>query len=176
MFLRTFGRRRPPTVKIGSFECVLEWIPCFCIECVWVECLNEVNEVVGVVFIATSHFLAVAPFLPIANGPRPWSVRSVPVHQWLKSQRSAVTAISTATSAFNALTDGPVMHPGRSARTLKMHFTKPVTFGFSGFSTGRRSMPEAGRSVLGPGQCSLLLRIIRSIIVCFCSVPVRGSP
>jgi hypothetical protein len=28
-------------------------------------------EVVGVVFIATNHFLAVAPFLPIADGPRP---------------------------------------------------------------------------------------------------------
>jgi hypothetical protein len=25
---------------------------------------------------------------------------------------------------------GPVMHPGRSARTLIIHFTKPVTFGF----------------------------------------------
>ena len=28
-------------------------------------------EVVGVVFIAPNHFLAVAPFLSIANGPRP---------------------------------------------------------------------------------------------------------
>jgi hypothetical protein len=28
-------------------------------------------DVVGVVFIATNHFLAVAPFLPTANGPRP---------------------------------------------------------------------------------------------------------
>jgi hypothetical protein len=53
-------------------------------------------EVVGVVFIATNHFLAVAPFLPTADGPRPWSGRSAPVYQRLKSQRSAVTAISTA--------------------------------------------------------------------------------
>jgi hypothetical protein len=26
--------------------------------------------------------------------------------------------------------NGPVVHPGRSARTLKIHFTEPVTFGF----------------------------------------------
>ena len=28
-------------------------------------------EVVGVVFIATNHFLAAAPILPTADGPRP---------------------------------------------------------------------------------------------------------
>jgi hypothetical protein len=53
-------------------------------------------EVVGVVFIATNHFLAVAPILPTAGGPRPWFGWSAPVHQRLKSQRSTVTAISTA--------------------------------------------------------------------------------
>jgi hypothetical protein len=53
-------------------------------------------EVDGVVFIATNHFLAVVSFLPTADGPCPWSGRSAPAHQWLKSQRSAVTAISTA--------------------------------------------------------------------------------
>jgi hypothetical protein len=52
-------------------------------------------EVVGFVFIAPNHFLAVAPFLPTADGPCPWSGRSGPAHQRLKSQRSAVTAIST---------------------------------------------------------------------------------
>jgi hypothetical protein len=26
-----------------SFECVLEWIPCSCIECVCVECLDVLN-------------------------------------------------------------------------------------------------------------------------------------
>jgi hypothetical protein len=29
-------------------------------------------EVVGVVFIAPNHYLGVAPFLPTADGPRPW--------------------------------------------------------------------------------------------------------
>jgi hypothetical protein len=45
-------------------------------------------EVVGVVFIATNHFLAVVFFLPIVDSLRPWSGRSTPVHQRLKSQRS----------------------------------------------------------------------------------------
>jgi hypothetical protein len=53
-------------------------------------------EVVGVVFKATNHFLAVAPFLPTADSPSPWSGRSAPAHQRLKSQRSAVMAISRA--------------------------------------------------------------------------------
>jgi hypothetical protein len=35
-------------------------------------------EVVGVVFIAHNHFLVVAPFLPTADGPCPWSGRSAP--------------------------------------------------------------------------------------------------
>jgi hypothetical protein len=50
-------------------------------------------EVVGVVFIASNHFLAVAPILPTADSPRSWFGRSAPAHQRLKSQWSAVTAI-----------------------------------------------------------------------------------
>jgi hypothetical protein len=38
-------------------------------------------EVVGVVFIASNHFLAVAPFLPTVDGPRPVFERSAHVHQ-----------------------------------------------------------------------------------------------
>jgi hypothetical protein len=53
-------------------------------------------EVVGVVFIASKHFLSVAPFLPTADGPRPWSGRSARAHQRLKSQQTTVTAISMA--------------------------------------------------------------------------------
>jgi hypothetical protein len=60
--------------------------------------------------------------------------------------------------------DGLVVHPGRSARTLKMHFTEPVTFGF--FNNGR-FVPEAGRSTLGLGRCSLLLQTVRSVNVVF---------
>jgi hypothetical protein len=40
-------------------------------------------EVVRVVFIAFNHFLAVAPFLPTADGPRPLSGQSAPAHQQL---------------------------------------------------------------------------------------------
>jgi hypothetical protein len=132
-------------------------------------------EVVGVVFIATNHFLAVAPFMPIADGPRLWSRRSAPAHQRLKSQRSAVTAISTVIvhlmhhhMSVKEVTDDLAVHPGRSARTLKMHFTELVTFRFFWFfSTTRRSAPKAGRSELGPGWCSLLLRTVRSVNSCF---------
>jgi hypothetical protein len=53
-------------------------------------------EVVGVVFLATNHFSVVAHFLPTVDDPRSWSGRSAPTHEWLKSQRSAVMAISTA--------------------------------------------------------------------------------
>jgi hypothetical protein len=79
-------------------------------------------EVVGVVFIASNHFLVVAPFLLIANDPRPWSGRSAPAHQRLKSQQSTVTAISTAIEhlmrrqmSYKAITNGPAVHPGYRA-------------------------------------------------------------
>jgi hypothetical protein len=55
-----------------------------------------------------------------------------------------------------AVADDPVVHPGRSTRTLKIHFTEPVTFGFSGFYPTVRSAPEAGRSALGLGRSVVL--------------------
>jgi hypothetical protein len=74
-----------------------------------------------------------------------------------------------------AVADSPVVHPGQSVRTLKIHFTEPVTFGFFWFSPTGRCAPEAGRSALGLGRCSLLRRTVHSVDLCFCSVPVRGS-
>jgi hypothetical protein len=88
-------------------------------------------EVVGVVFIASNHFLVVAPFLPTADGPRPLSKRSAPAHQRLKSQRSAVTTIvhlMCRQMSDKVVMDGPAVHLGRSVRTPKMHFTELVTF------------------------------------------------
>jgi hypothetical protein len=109
--------------------------------------------------------------------------RSVHAHQRLESQRSAVTAISTTIvhlmhrqMSDKVVADGPVMNPGQSVRTLKMHFTKLVTFGFSGFSTTGQFVPKVGRSALGLRPCSLLFQTIRSVNLCFCSAPVRGSP
>jgi hypothetical protein len=97
-------------------------------------------EVVGVVFKASNHFLAIASILPTVDGPRPWSGRSAPAHQRLKSQRLAVTAISMAIEHLmhrqisdKAVVDGPAVHPRRSARMLTMNFTKPVTLGFFWF-------------------------------------------
>jgi hypothetical protein len=83
--------------EIGSFDCVLNGLLALVLNVedwnAWVKQM----EVVGVVFIALNHFLVVAPFLPTADGTRLWSGRSAPAHQRLQSQRSAVTAISTAT-------------------------------------------------------------------------------
>jgi hypothetical protein len=106
-------------------------------------------EVVGVVFVATNHFLAVAPFLPTVDGLCPWSGRSAPTHQRLKSQRSAITAIvhlMRLQMSDKVVADGSVVHLGRSARTLKMHFTKPVTFRFFWFYNGR-TVRAWGRTV-----------------------------
>jgi hypothetical protein len=131
--------------------------------------------VVGVVFIAPNHFLVVAPFLPTADGPRPWSERSGPAHQRLKSQRSVVTSVLTAIEHLmhrqmsdKAVVDGLVVHPGRSMMTLKIHFTEPVTFGFFWFS-------PTEWSALSLGRCSLLHQTVRSVDLRLCSVPVRGS-
>jgi hypothetical protein len=132
-------------------------------------------EVVGVVFIAPNHFLAIAPFLLTADGPRPWSERSAPAHQRIKSQRSAVTAIEYLMChqmSDKAVADGPVVHLGQSAGTLKIHFTEPVTFGFFWFSPTGRSAHEAGRSALGLGRCSLLHRTVHSVDLRLCSVSV----
>jgi hypothetical protein len=121
-------------------------------------------EVVGVVFIASNHFLVVDPFLPTADGPCSWSGRSAPAHQRLKSQRSAVTDISTTIvhlmrcqMSDKAVADGPAVHPGQSARTLKMHFTEPVTFRFSGFQRpdGPRMRPDGLRLVSDGARFSI---------------------
>jgi hypothetical protein len=162
--------------ELGSLDYVLEWIASSCIECERLECLGEVNGG-GWGCIYSPQPLPSRCSLSADRG------RSAPAHQRLKSQRSAVTAISTAIKHLmrsqmsdKAAADGPVVHPGRSARTLKIRFTEPVTFGFFWFSPTGRSVPEAGRSALGLGRCLLLHRTARSVDLCFCSVPVRGSP
>jgi hypothetical protein len=138
--------------------------------------LGEVNGGGWVVFIATNHFLAVAPFLSTADGPRPWSGRSAPAHQRLKSQRSAVTAISTAILHLmcrQMLDKGSRGRSGRAPRTVredaKIHFTEPVTFRFFGSS-------PTGRSARGLGRCLLFHRTVCSVELCFCIGSVRGSP
>jgi hypothetical protein len=139
-------------------------------------------EVVGVVFIATNHFLAVAPILPTVDGPRPWSEQSAPAHQRLKTQRSAVTAISMAILHLAHRQMSDKGSRGRSSRAPRMvredaiiHFTKPVTFGFFGSSPTGRSAPEAGRSARGLGRCLLFLRTVHSVDLDFCIGSVRGS-
>jgi hypothetical protein len=139
-------------------------------------------EVVGVVFIATNHFLAVASILPTADGLRPGPDGPPPAHQRLKTQRSAVTAISMAILHLmrRQMSDkGNRRRSGRAPRTVCedaiIHFTKPVTFGFfSSLPTGR-SAPEAGRSARGLGLSLLSLQTVRSVDMGFCIGSVRGS-
>jgi hypothetical protein len=122
------------------------------------------------------------PFLPTADGPRPWSRRSAPPDQRLKTQRSAVMAISTAILHLmrRQMSDkGSRGRFGRAPRTVRedaiIHFTEPVTFGFFGSLPTGRSTPEAGRSARGLGRCLLFHRTVRSRDMCFCIGSVRGS-
>jgi hypothetical protein len=124
-------------------------------------------KVVGVVFIAHNHFLAVAPILPTADGPRLWSGQSAPTHQLLKTQRSAVTAISTAILHLMCRQMSDKGSHGRSARASRtvredaiIHFTEPVTFGFFGSSPTGQSAPEAGRSARVLGRSLLSLQTV----------------
>ena len=117
-----------------------------------------------------------------ADGPRARSGRSAPVVQRLKTQRSAVTAISTAILHLmrRQMSDkGSRGRSGRASLTVHedaiIHFTEPVTFGFFGSSPTGRSAPEAGRSARGLGRSLLFLRTVCSGNLCFCIGSVRGS-
>jgi hypothetical protein len=123
--------------------------------------------VVGIVFIASNHFLAVAPILSTADGPRPWSGRSASPHQRLKSQWSVVMTISTAIvhlirrhMSDKAVADGPTVH--REDAKNVFYRTRHLR-GFSGFPTTEWSELEAGQSAVGLGRCSLLLRTVHSV-------------
>jgi hypothetical protein len=69
-------------------------------------------EVVGVVFIALNHFLAVAPFLPTADGPHPWSGQSAPC----TSTAEIATVSSNGYFALNVPSDVRYRSRGRSGR------------------------------------------------------------
>jgi hypothetical protein len=121
-------------------------------------------------------------FLRTADGPLFWSGRSAPADQRLKTQRSAVTAISTAILHLmrRQMSDKASRgRSGRAPRTVRedaiIHFTEPVTFGFFGSSPTGRSAPEIGRSVCCLGRCFLFHRTVRSRDMCFCIGFVRGS-
>ena len=113
--------------------------------------------------------------LPTADGPPAWPGRSAPVDQRLKTQRSAVTAISTAILHLMRRQMSDKASRGQSSRAPRtvredaiIHFTEPVTFGFFGFSPTGRSAPEAGRSAQGLGRSLLFLRTVHSVDFDFC--------
>jgi hypothetical protein len=68
---------------------------------------------------------------------------------------------------------------GRAPRTVRkdaiIHFTEPVTFGFSGSSPTGRSAPEGGGFARGLERCLLFLRTVHSVDLDFCIGSVRGS-
>jgi hypothetical protein len=109
--------------------------------------------------------------------------RSAPVHQRLKTQRSAVTAISTAILHLmrRQMSDkGSRGRSGRAPRTVRedaiIHFTEPVTFGFFDSSPTGRSTPEAARSARGLGRSLLFLQTVRSVDMGFALVLSEGHP
>jgi hypothetical protein len=119
---------------------------------------------------------------PTVDGPPSWSGRSAPIDQRLKTQRSAVTAISTTILHLMRRQMSDKASRGRSGRaptTVRedaiIHFSEPVTFGFFGSSPTGRSAPEAGRSARGLGRSLLFLRTVRSADLDFCIGSVRGS-
>ena len=120
--------------------------------------------------------------LPTADGPPAWSGRSAPVDQRLKTQRSAVTAISTAILHLMRRQMSDKASRGRSARLARtvreaaiIHFSEPVTFGLFGSSPTGRSAPEARRSARGLRRSALFLRTVHSANSDFCIGSARGS-
>jgi alkylhydroperoxidase family enzyme len=116
-----------------------------------------------------------------ADGPRARSGRSAPVDQRLKTQRSAVTTISTAILHLmrRQMSDRPSRgRSGRVPRTVHeaaiIHSSEPVTFGFFGSLPTGRSAPETGRSDRGLQRSALILRTVHSADSDFCIGSVRG--
>jgi hypothetical protein len=105
-------------------------------------------------------------FLPTADGPPAWSGRSAPADQRLKTQRSAVTAISTTILHLmrRQMSDkASRRRSGRAPRTVRedaiIHLVEPVTFGFFGphLPDGPRLSPD-GPCVVSDGACSSIGR------------------
>jgi hypothetical protein len=84
-------------------------------------------EVVGVVFIAPNHFLAIAPFLPTADGPCPWCGRSAPLVRTIRPCTSTAEIATVSSNgyingyyALNALSDVRYRSRGRSGRAPRI--------------------------------------------------------
>jgi hypothetical protein len=168
------------TWRDGGFECVLEWIASSCIECWRLECLGEVNGGGWGCIYSHQPLPSRCSILPTADGPPAWSGRSAPVDQRLKTQRSAVMAISTAILHLmrRQMSDKASRgRSGRAPRTVRedaiIHFSEPVTFGFSvpHLPDGPRLRPDGPREV-SDGPC-FFLRTVRSVDLDFCIGSVR---
>ena len=139
----------------------MEWIASSCIECRGLECLGEVNGGGWGCIYSHQPLPSRCSILPSADGPPAWSGRSAPVDQRLKTQRSAVTAISTAILHLMRRQMSDKVSRGRSGRAPRtvradaiIHFSELVTFGFSvpHLPDGPRLRPDGPR-VVSNGAC-----------------------
>jgi hypothetical protein len=128
--------------EIGGFDCVLEWIASSCIECEGLECLGLMNGGSWGCFYSPQPLPSRCSFSADRG-------RSAPAHQRLKSQRSTVTTISTATLHLmcHQMSDkGSRGWSGRAPQTVRedaiIHFTEPVTFAFFGSAPSGRFAPR----------------------------------
>jgi hypothetical protein len=131
--------------EIGSFDCVLEWIASSCIECKGLECLDEVNGG-GWGCIYSPQPLPSRCSFSVDRG------RSAPL------VRTVRPCTSTATMHHQMSNKGSRGRSGRAPRTVRedsiIHFTEPVTFGFSVLRRpdGPRLRPNGPRLV-SDGAC-----------------------
>jgi hypothetical protein len=122
-------------------------------------------EVVGVVFMATNHFLAVALILPTADGPPLY------INGWNRNGYNALNASSDvrqSRTVRSCTPDGPWGRYNSFYRTCHLRV-------FSSSPT-RRSAPEAERSACGLGRCLLFLQTVRSVYLDFALVLSEGHP
>jgi hypothetical protein len=140
--------------EIGSFDCVFEWIASSCIESEGLKCLGEVNGG-GWGCIYSPQPLPSCCSLSADRGRSATLVRTVrPCTSTAEIATVSSNSYINGYFALNASSD--VMYrsrgrssraPGRSARTLIIHFTEPVTFGFFWFFTDR-TVRARSRTVL----------------------------
>jgi hypothetical protein len=129
--------------------------------------------VVGHVFIATNHFLAIAIFLPLADGPRSWPAWSVLLARTV-CPCASTTEIATINNN-NYINDYKCIRcvvrcqirqswmvwlctPDGPRGRYKSFLLNPTPSGFSGSQRADGPRHRVGWSVLGPGRCYSLLR------------------
>jgi hypothetical protein len=162
--------------EIGSFDCVFEWIASSCIECEILECMDEVDGG-GWGCIYSPQPLPSRCSLSADRG------RSAPLVRTVRPCTSTTEKATVSSNdyingyiAFNVSSDVRYGSRGRSGHAPRMVREDAYNSFYRTSHLRVFLVFTTGRSALGLGQCSLLCRTVRSVDLCFCSVPVRGSP